>query len=78
MEHSFTVCPNCLEPLGEAAVCGHCGFDAGSYVVLPHHLVPGTLIKQRYQVGRVLGEGGFGITYAGRDTVLNLKIAIKD
>lgn len=78
MEHSFTVCPNCLEPLGGAAVCGHCGFDAGSYVVLPHHLVPGTLIKQRYQVGRVLGEGGFGITYAGRDTVLNLKIAIKE
>lgn len=78
MEHSCAVCPNCLEPLGEGAVCGHCGFDAGSYVVLPHHLVPGTLVKQRYRVGRVLGEGGFGITYVGRDTVLNLKIAIKE
>lgn len=78
MEHSCAVCPNCLEPLGEGAVCGHCGFDAGSYVVLPHHLVPGTLVKQRYRVGRVLGEGGFGITYVGRDTVLDVKVAIKE
>lgn len=72
------VCPNCLAPLGEESVCARCGFDSASYTVLPHHLVPGSLVKQRYQVGRVLGEGGFGITYVGRDTVLNLKVAIKE
>ena len=78
MEHPCTVCPNCFQPLGDEGVCGHCGFEANGYVTLPHHLAPGARIKQRYQVGRVLGEGGFGITYAGRDTVLNLKIAIKE
>lgn len=72
-------CPNCLkEAAAPNGICEHCGFDIGHYVALPHHLVPGTLIKQRYQVGRVLGEGGFGITYVGRDTVLGLKIAIKE
>lgn len=72
------VCPNCLAPLEEGSVCPRCGFDSATYTVLPHHLVPGSLVKQRYQVGRVLGEGGFGITYVGRDTVLNLKVAIKE
>lgn len=41
-------------------------------------MIPGTLLKERYEVGRVIGEGGFGITYAGRDTLLDMKIAIKE
>lgn len=78
MSDELRICPNCLAPLEEGSVCPKCGFDSSTYTVLPHHLVPGSLVKQRYQVGRVLGEGGFGITYVGRDTVLNLKVAIKE
>ena len=29
-------------------------------------------------VGNVLGQGGFGITYAGKDTTLDIRIAIKE
>lgn len=32
----------------------------------------------RYMVGRVLGEGGFGITYIGCDLRLEMKVAIKE
>ena len=32
----------------------------------------------RYLVGRALGEGGFGITYLGRDLRLELRVAIKE
>lgn len=72
-------CPNCLtEVVCQNGVCPQCGFSVESYTVLPHHLTPGSLVKQRYQVGRVLGEGGFGITYVGLDTVLNLKVAVKE
>lgn len=77
--HNVQFCPGCLRHAEfENGVCAKCGFDMNGYTVMPHHLVPGTLVKQRYKIGRVLGEGGFGITYIGIDTVLNLKVAIKE
>jgi len=33
---------------------------------------------QEYQLGRVLGAGGFGLTYLGWDTVLDKPVAIKE
>ena len=77
--HNVQFCPGCLRDAEfENGVCAKCGFDMNGYTVMPHHLVPGTLVKQRYKIGRVLGEGGFGITYIGINTVLNLKVAIKE
>ena len=39
---------------------------------------PGTLLHDRYIVGRVLGYGGFGVTYIGWDGKLEQKVAIKE
>ncbi|THF70876.1 serine/threonine protein kinase [Deinococcus sp. Arct2-2] len=36
------------------------------------------LVGGQYTLNRVLGQGGFGITYAGEDTRLGLKVAIKE
>jgi serine/threonine protein kinase len=41
-------------------------------------LWPGTVLKEQYVLGRVLGHGGFGITYLGWDLNLARKIAIKE
>jgi len=38
----------------------------------------GQLLHDRYLVGKVLGEGGFGITYLGLDTTLERRVAIKE
>ncbi len=76
MEHNF--CPYCMAPVEAGKPCGACGLTQGSYTPSPHHLPPGTVLKERYLVGRVLGEGGFGITYIGCDLQLELKVAIKE
>lgn len=58
--------------------CPHCGFDESTYEVLPHHLPLGTILNGKYLVGKVLGQGGFGITYLGWDLNLDVKLAIKE
>lgn len=70
-------CKYCLEPSGNNEVCPKCQGEI-SKVVPPHRLLPGTLLCNRYLVGKVLGEGGFGITYVGRDTKLDMKVAVKE
>ena len=72
------ICVNCFAPLADSSVCPKCGFDNAAYQPQPHHLPPGTVLRNRYTVGKVLGQGGFGITYAGFDTSLDRRVAIKE
>ncbi|MBR4078884.1 MAG: protein kinase, partial [Christensenellaceae bacterium] len=68
-----------MTPLAAAVhFCPECGFDNQTYRSMPHQLKPGTMLDGRYLIGRVLGEGGFGITYVGLDTLLELKVAVKE
>ena len=72
-------CYGCMKPIQtDDHMCGTCGFDAFAYKAEPHHLQPGTILHDRYLVGRVIGEGGFGITYVGVDTLLDRKVAVKE
>ena len=62
----------------EFDVCPFCGYVQGTPAKEAYHITPGVVIKNRYLVGRVLGSGGFGITYIGYDQVLEKKVAIKE
>lgn len=42
------------------------------------HLPEGYLLHNRYSIEKVLGQGGFGITYLSTDTLLNRKVAVKE
>ena len=43
-----------------------------------HRLPIGYHLNQKYEIRKVLGEGGFGITYLARDIVLDLDVAVKE
>ena len=72
------ICPYCMHHLKEDGSCPCCGSKAAEYRSASHHLPPGSILKGRYAVGRVLGEGGFGITYLGMDTDLERRVAVKE
>ena len=80
MAEQKNLCYNCFQ---EREVlegpCPYCGFDlAENEKKFPVALRAGTVLNGRYIIGRVLGQGGFGITYLALDTQLNAKVAIKE
>lgn len=58
--------------------CPLCGFAVESYTPAPHILPLKTILNGKYLVGKVLGQGGFGIIYLGWDLNLDMKLAIKE
>lgn len=62
----------------EFGICPHCGYIVGSHAEEAIHIEPGTLLYDRYIIGKVLGYGGFGVTYLGWDGKLEQKVAIKE
>ena len=77
MEEIF-FCPGCMAKTapvdGKCPVCG-CNVNMEN---APHQLPVNTILYSRYIVGRVLGAGGFGITYIGYDLKLDGRVAIKE
>lgn len=72
-------CINCMQNIEmDTQICPCCGFDQRDYVQPPHALKTGTILCGRYLVGRVLGQGGFGITYVGYDLKLEILVAVKE
>jgi serine/threonine protein kinase len=72
------LCMRCFEPVQDPLACDACGWHRGAPRERDGELAPGSLLRERYYVGRVLGRGGFGITYLGWDTRLRRKRAIKE
>ena len=70
------LCPSCFR-LIDSSVCPHCYYPRESKNQ-SHQLPIGTVLRERYRIGKVLGQGGFGITYLGWDTLLESKVAIKE
>ncbi len=72
------LCLGCMEEKGASQTCPHCGYEEGAAPKSALHLPPGTVLQDKYLLGRVLGQGGFGITYLAWDMTLDLKLAIKE
>jgi len=58
--------------------CPVCGYNEQAQEFPPHILRPRTILHGKYLLGKVLGQGGFGITYIGWDLNLGIKVAVKE
>ena len=77
MEEMF-FCPNCMANSAPVdGKCPVCGCDVNIQNA-SYQLPVNTILNGRYVIGKVLGAGGFGITYIGYDLKLDSKVAIKE
>lgn len=79
MNENTKICLGCMKEISQnSTVCEHCGFNPDKYQANPRCLRLGTELAGKYVIGKVIGEGGFGITYIGWDLILELPVAIKE
>jgi len=71
-------CLGCMAEKTEQPQCPHCGWQHDGKEVSLMHIPPGTILTEKYLIGRPLGQGGFGITYLAYDLNLKIKLAIKE
>ena len=74
------LCPHCMREMKDNTMkfCPRCGKNLTDKKNDPHQLQPFSFLKNKYLVGKVIGQGGFGITYIGMDTTLEMRVAIKE
>ena len=72
-------CYGCMnEYQTDSWICPNCGYDQRTLPENALHMRPGSLLSNRYLIGKVLGFGGFGVTYLAWDHVLQQRVAIKE
>lgn len=71
------LCSGCFTPIRKEP-CKKCGFCEKNYVPDSMVLPAGTVLMGNFIIGRVLGRGGFGITYLAYDVKYSKVIAIKE
>ena len=70
-------CYSCMNELTDGNICHHC-LKENTADDIVYRLKAGTILNNKYLVGNCIGEGGFGITYIGRDLTLDMRVAIKE
>ncbi len=73
------VCPNCFADVANDTIkCPKCGYKVDTQSSNVHALKPITVVADRYLIGRVLGSGGFGVTYKAKDLLTDDICAVKE
>ena len=74
-----SLCMGCMTELPyPVSRCPHCGFETQKYRRPQNSLPLYEIVNGKYLIGRVIGIGGFGITYIGWDFYQSKKVCIKE
>ena len=72
------MCLSCFHEYDETfGVCPYCGTTEVKQTE-PIDLLPGTILTERFIIGKSIGAGGFGIIYKGWDDKLKRIVAVKE
>ena len=72
-------CLGCMKEFGkEYDICPYCGYMTDAVPTDKNHLIPRTILSDRYMLGKAIGHGGFGITYIAWDEKIQKKVAVKE
>ena len=77
MTETNRLCLGCMNEKDNDGPCEKCGYRNDA-PYLPSYLAPGTILNDRYVVGKLLCYNGEGATYIGFDKVTNTKVTIKE
>ncbi len=73
------ICESCFGEIDAGLeICPLCGYDKNKPSLVTGCLPPNTILIGKYLIGKVLGKGGFGITYLAYDISRKMKVAIKE
>lgn len=63
---------------GSTSVCPKCHASVPYKALDPRDCPPGTILRNRYLMGKLIGRGGFGGTYKALDLQSNQVVCIKE
>lgn len=71
------ICVNCFARRGHSRECPRCGYVDGTPQILPY-LEPGTVLADRYLVGKRRWANGEGAAYLGLDIETGRKLTVRE
>lgn len=71
------LCLGCMNKLDDNGNCNFCNYDS-DVLQSNCYLTPGTVLDERYIVGRVLSYNGEGVSYIGYDNVTSEKVVVRE
>lgn len=75
----MAICYNCFREYdAELGFCPYCGYSSDENLSDEYLLAPGSMLLDRYIIGKAVGSGGFGNVYKAWDRKLETIVAVKE
>ena len=71
------LCYGCMEPIGDGKECEHCGYKQNTSPA-ENRLMPGTVLHERYLIGKEIRSNGEGVTYIAYDKTVGCKVMVRE
>ena len=78
VKENMGLCLGCMNKLDDDGKCRFCNYVYDPNGQMKSYLAPGTVLDDRYMVGKILTVNGEGASYIGYDKVTNEKVVVRE